>query len=136
MARIEARYDLKLQLTLFSVSGSVTADELISAIETNYGSNPTTNTIWDLTQCALSGLDVDGLVRVSDCARQHSQGRKDPRTVFVVRSEQEAYLVKLYGEISAVRGSATQYDLVSSLDEAYAALAVTDPFAGSASSAG
>ena len=135
MSKIEARYNLNLQLSVFSVSGSVTADDLIAAVAAHYGAKPTSNAVWDLTESDLSELDMAGLVRVSDAARQHSQGRRNPRTIVVVRSEQETYLVKLYEEISALRGSPVRYDLVSSLAEAYALLEVSDPFDGNGSGA-
>ena len=129
MADITAHYCQASELTLFLVSGDLTADDLIAAIETHYGANPTSISVWDLTHADLSDLDMQALVRVSDCAREYSQQRRNPRTLFVVRLEQETYLIKLYKEISAMRGSPTSYEHCYTLADAYHRLDLADPFA-------
>jgi 23S rRNA U2552 (ribose-2'-O)-methylase RlmE/FtsJ len=127
MVTIDARYDEALNLAVFTVRGSVTAEDLMNAIETNFGARPTNNVIWDLTRSDLSNLDVDALIRVSDCARKFSGQRINPRTINVVKDAQETYLIKLYGEISEMRGSPIRYILVASLEAAYEKLAGADP---------
>ena len=135
MVKIDARYDEALELTVFDVSGRVRAEDLMGAVETHYGSRPTSNSIWDLTLCDLSNIDMNALIRISDTAKKFSAKRKNPRTIIVVAHEQEAYLVKLYGEIGEMRGSPIHYVLVYSLDKAYQELAIEDPFAKRSSAA-
>jgi len=122
MVKIDARYDEALELTVFDVSGRVRAEDLMGAVETHYGSNPTSNSIWDLTLCDLSNIDMNALIRISDTAKKFSAKRKNPRTIIVVAHEQEAYLVKLYGEIGEMRGSPIHYVLASSVKEAFGIL--------------
>lgn len=129
MADVSARYSKSSELTLFLVSGDVAAEDLMAAIETHYGANPTSISVWDLTCSDLSDLDMQALVRVADCARRYSQQRSNPRTIFVVRLEQETFLIRLYKEISAMRGSPTSYEHCYTLAEAYRKLGIEDPFA-------
>lgn len=129
MADVAAHYSKVSELTLFVVSGTVWAEDLVQAIETHYRAHPTSVAIWDLSLSDLSNLDMQALVRVSDAANRHSEHRKNPRTIIVVRLEQESYLIRLYKEISEVRGSPVSYELYYTLDEAYRALGVADPFA-------
>lgn len=136
MVEVVAHYDMGLQLTLFKLQGGITADDLIRAVETHYGANPTNNAIWDVSACDLSRLDIEGLSRVSRTAREFSQARRDPRTVIVVEQDQAAAIAKLYQEVSELTGSPIRYDLVSSLDEAYERLGIADPFEEGASAAG
>jgi len=70
MARIEARCDLASALTVFSVQGSVTADDFVAAVRTNYGKHPTSNAIWDFTHCELTHIDTRALIKMSDVARE------------------------------------------------------------------
>ena len=128
MAEITAHYSKAEELTLFLVSGVATAESLIAAIETHYGANPTSVAIWDLTRSDLSTLTPQDLVRVSDAASRYSQKRRNPRSLIVIRLEQEFYLIKLYTEISAVRGSPVSYELHYTLGKAYSALGIADPF--------
>ncbi|NIA71745.1 hypothetical protein HBA54_24425 [Pelagibius litoralis] len=128
MAEITAHYSPASALTLFVAEGRILADDLVAAIETHYGANPTSITIWDLWKADLSELDMPALTRVSDCARNFSKNRENPRTVFVVKREQEKLLIKLYKKISEVRGSPTSYELYPSVATAYEGLGLADPF--------
>ncbi len=128
MAEITTHYARDVELTLFVVDGCVLADELIAAMETHYGHNPTSIAIWDLWEADLSELDMAALIRVSDRARSFAEMRRNPTTVFVVKREQEKPLVKLYKKISEFRGSPIHYDLQPTLTAAYESLNLTDPF--------
>jgi hypothetical protein len=128
MVRIDVRYDEGLELTVFSVSGRVTAADFVAAIEAHYGENKTSNAIWDVTESDLFNIDVDALIEMSDSARKHSQHHANPRTIIVVSDEQEARLARLYSEISELRGSPIHYVVAASLEEAYGKLSISDPF--------
>ena len=129
MVEISARHSQDLELTLFTVNGQVSADDLIAAMKQHYGRHPTSIAIWDLSGSDLSRLDMAALVKVSDCAKRFARYRKEPRTLVVVNREQEQPLVRLYEEISGVRGSPISYGLHQSLAAAYGSLGLEDPFA-------
>lgn len=128
MVRIDVRHDDALELTVFSVSGSVTAKDFVAAIEAHYGPKRTSNAIWDVSNSDLSNIDMSALIQMSDSARQHSENQVSPRTIIVVADEQEARLARLYSEISEMRGSPIHYVLAASLEEAYDKLDIEDPF--------
>ena len=128
MARIEARCDLASALTVFSVHGSVTADDFVAAVRTNYGKHPTRNAIWDFTHCALTHNDTKALIKMSDVAREFAAKRQNPRTVFVVDNRQERSLIRLYEDLLEMCGSRIECLMVPTLEEAYEKLAITDPF--------
>ncbi len=136
MAKIDARCDLALDLTLFDVSGRVTAEDFVRAVKTSYGSNPTSNAIWDLTRCDLSNINMSALIKMSDIANEFAAKRKNPRTIFVVEQEQETFLIMLYGVVLEMRDTPIDYSLVSSLDEAYEKLTVGGSFESSTTSRG
>ena len=113
--------------------GSLTADDFIDALEVAFADNPTNNVVWDLCGSDLSNIGVADLNRMSDCAIRFADKRRNPRTCFTVKQEQERYLLKLYGEIAALRGSPVRYDCFGSLREAFKALAIDNPFSEQAS---
>lgn len=128
MARIDASCDLALALTVFSVQGSVTADDFVTAVRSNYGKHPTRNAIWDFTQCELSNIDTKALITMSDVAKEFAGKRSDPRTVFVVDDQQERSLIRLYEDILEMCGSQIECRMVPTLKEAYEMLALEAPF--------
>lgn len=130
MAQITVHSSPASGLTLFVIEGRILADDLIAAIETHYGANPTSIMVWDLWKADLSELDMPALIRVSDCAKSLAENRENPRTVFVVKREQEKLLIKLYKKLSETRGSPINYGLYPSLSTAYEGLGLADPFAG------
>lgn len=130
---IRVHYSRENELTLFVGRGSLTADDFIAALENHFADRPTNNVVWDLCGSDLSNIDVDALNRMSDYAFRFAAKRRNPRTCFTVKQEQERYLMKLYSEISALRGSPVRYDCFGSLREAFEALAIENPFAEAAS---
>jgi hypothetical protein len=132
MARIEASCDLASALTVFSVQGSVTADDFVDAVRTNYGKHPTSNAIWDFTHCELTHIDTRALIKMSDVAREFAAKRQNPRTVFVVDNNQERSLIRLYEDLLEMCGSRIECEMVPTLDEAYAKLAIDPPKGGTA----
>ena len=129
MAQITAHHSKDPDLTLFVVSGSVSAEDLIAAMEAHYGAEPSSIAVWDLWEADLSGLDMAALVKVSDVAKGYARNRRDPRTLFAVKREQEKPLVRLYEKISELRGSPISYEMFPSRAAAYQHLGLEDPFA-------
>jgi 23S rRNA U2552 (ribose-2'-O)-methylase RlmE/FtsJ len=127
MARIDASCDLVLALTVFSVQGSVTADDFVAAVRSNYSKHPTSNAIWDFTHCELSNIDTKALIKMSDVAKEFAEKRPDPRTVFVVDDKQERPILKLYEDLLEMCGSQIECLMVPTLEEAYEKLALEPP---------
>ncbi len=127
MAVIEAHHYPESDLLQFTAFGEIAAGDLVEALEVHLGTTPSDNVIWDLCRADLSAIDSDALTRVSDCARKLSVHRANPRTLFVVEQKQERFLLKLYSEISALRGSPVRYEYFHSLKKAYAALGLEGP---------
>lgn len=135
MVTIDASYHTALELTFFVVRGSVAAEDLVDAIETRFTAHPTSNVIWNLTGCDLSNFDMDGMIKVSDCAKKFSEKRTNPRTINVVADAQESFLIKLYEEVAELRESPVHYVLASSVDEAFEMLGLENPFESGTSAA-
>jgi hypothetical protein len=135
MATIDAHHDEGLELTLFLVRGRLSADDLVRATEIHYGGRPTSNAIWDLTLSDLSDLDIRGLMQVSEAAKTYGGKRGNPHTLIVVEERQAVVIARLYEQVAEIGGSPTRYDIVQSLDEAYARLGTADPFEGRTSAA-
>lgn len=129
MTGFTAQYSKASDLTLFVGQGSLTADDFVAAMETHYGKHPSSLAIWDLAQSDLSNLDMPALIRIAEGAMSTAKQRKNPRNLIVLAAEQESNLVRLYEEISEMRGSPVRYQLYFSRAEAYGALGIEDPFA-------
>ena len=135
MATIDASYYTALESTFFVVRESVTAEDLVDAIENPFTAHPTSNVIWDLTGCDLSNFGMNGMIKLSDCAKKSSGKRSNPPTINVVADAQESFLIKLYEEIAELRKSPVRYVLVSSVDEAFEMLGIENPFESGTSAA-
>lgn len=136
LASIEALYDARAQIVLFVVLGSTSAEDLIGALEIHYGAHTSDVTIWDCTRADVSEVDVAGLKRVAQVARDRSGARRDPHTILVMPREHGGAVGRLYSELSRLQGPPIRYDVVGSRAEAFALLGIADPFPGSAPETG
>lgn len=75
--------------------------------------------IWDLRFAVLSDMNYDSFKQIAEEVQATKQFRgPHPRTVFVIKKEQEQTLLKLYQEISTNLGTEVVYKTVSSVESA------------------
>lgn len=136
LASIEALYDARAQIVLFSVLGSTSAGDLVDAIERHYGEHTPDVVIWDFLGAGISQIDVASMKQVAQVARERSGARRDPHTILVLPRDNGSALGRLYSELSQLQGSPIRYDVVASRAEAFALLGIADPFPDSTPEAG
>lgn len=81
MAEIETSIDYQLDLTVHTVSGDLTSQEILDKLEIYYQGRPTTLILWDLTNATWSGIATDELQELIRKAKKYS--RKGGKTAWV-----------------------------------------------------
>ncbi len=81
MAEIETSIDYQLDLTVHTVSGDLTSQEILDKLEIYYQGRPTTLILWDLTNATWSGIATDELYELVRKAKKYS--RKGGKTALV-----------------------------------------------------
>ena len=75
----------------------VNADDVIEILSELFENNdPVNNTIWDLRNGGLSGIDPDGFKRIASVADRYAPLRTNPKTTFVVNNKMEETYINLY----------------------------------------
>ena len=61
MAEIKTSINYQLDLTVHTVSGNVTPQEILNKLETYYLSEPTTRILWDFKNATVHKITIDEL---------------------------------------------------------------------------
>jgi hypothetical protein len=100
MAEIETSIDYQLNLTVHTVSGNLSSQELLDKLETYYQGRPTQLILWDFMDATWSGITNDELQELMRKAKKYS--RKGGKTAFVFSTDIDfgiGRMVETYGEL-------------------------------------
>ena len=100
MSNIETLIDYQLDLTVHTVSGNLTSQELLDKLETYYQGRPTQLILWDFMNATWSGITADELQELMRKAKKYS--RKGGKTALVFSADIDfgiGRMVETYGEL-------------------------------------
>lgn len=124
---IESKRDESQDLTTLTVSGRVGADEMMAAMKEMYAEGPTTRVLWDCTGADITGVDYEGVQRISQLAVELGSSRPGGRTA-IVSSQQIVFGITRVYE-SLLQGSVVPLEIrvYQTLEEAREFLGLDEP---------
>jgi hypothetical protein len=112
-------------LLIISVSGDLTADEVISVINDYYSNGIVKDVIWDITNGSLNTIPRHGFEAIAKATKEVLQGgfRKGGNTVFVSPKDADYGLMRMYSIIAEMAGVNIGYAVYHTIEEAKAGIA-------------
>jgi hypothetical protein len=120
MASIIGSSDPARSLTVLTVSGALTADEVIRALVGFFEGDVTRDLVWDFTGADLSALNRVGMERIIAVAKDGARLRPDGRTALVVGQNLSFGLARMYELLSEVKGHPIHHRVFRDKGEALA----------------
>ena len=80
---VEFESDQSIDLTIVTITGVPTFDEILAVVETFYGGQPTKKVIWNWGESDPSQLTPTDLERLANLPVRHSGLRQDGKTAMV-----------------------------------------------------
>lgn len=119
---IIASIDIKIEdnLLIASVTGVLTADEVIAVVKEYYPNGIVKDVIWDLTNGSLNAISRSGFESIAKVTRQILENgfRKGGKTVFVGTRAAEFGLMRMYSTIAEMTGIVIDYRVFKTIEEA------------------
>lgn len=109
-----------INLLIVTVSGSLTADEVIAVVNEYYSNGIVRDVIWDLTNGSLHSISHKGFKAIAKASKEAVAcgARQDGKTVFIGDSDLKCGLLRMYSAIAEITGVPNKYDVIMTLDEA------------------
>jgi hypothetical protein len=106
-------------LLIVSVTGKLTADEVISIVDEYYSNGIVKDVIWDLTHGTLHTMSHEGFRSIARATKKSvaSGARKGGKTAYVGDSEIKCGLLNMYTAIAKITGVPIKYDVFNSIEE-------------------
>jgi len=107
-------------LLIATVTGNVTANELIAVVLEYYPNDMVKDVIWDLTNGSMKAISKDGFSEIAKTTKMVVAGgaRRSGKTVFVGGVDREYVLSSIYKVIAEVTGVPITYKVFMTLEEA------------------
>jgi hypothetical protein len=96
MKTITKTIDLENDLTVFTVVGKVTANEIAAAISDFYESDVTSNVLWDLNDSDLGQIDSSEVKRIANLSIKYAEKRSSGKTAIVGSADLAFGLSRMY----------------------------------------
>jgi hypothetical protein len=87
VCEIETTIDRAADLTVHTVSGDVTAPEIVDALHRYFAGVPTKYILWDLCEADLTGLTASDVRMIAQTARRYTHLRPGGRTALLACSD-------------------------------------------------
>jgi len=107
-------------LLIATVTGNITANELIAVVLEYYPNDMVKDVIWDLTNGSMKAISKDGFSEIAKTTKMVVAGgaRRSGKTVFVGGVDREYVLSSIYKVIAEVTGVPIKYKVFMTLEEA------------------
>jgi uncharacterized protein YrrD len=107
-------------LLIASVTGNITANELIAVVLEYYQNNIVKDVIWDLTNGSLKSISQEGFIAIANAAKMvvADGSRRGGKTVFIGSADCEYALSRMYKVIAEVTGVPIKYNVFKTIEEA------------------
>ena len=118
MATIETIVDSQNDLSVFTVNGKLTADEIIERVEEYYITHPTKLVLWIMGDVDLSAITREGIERIIQTAKKNTGKRKEGKTAIVGSKDIEYGLARMYEAYTGFENLPYEYKIFKDVDEA------------------
>ena len=102
MAPIEVSVDREADLTVLTVTGEVTARQILEVIAGYYAASPTKHVLWDLSAAALDRVTASEVKPLVQASEQYTAGRVGGKTAMVFSSASAYGLGRLFDQLRQV----------------------------------
>jgi uncharacterized protein YaaQ len=107
-------------LLIATVTGDITANELIEVVLEYYPNDMVKDVIWDLTHGSMKAISKDGFSEIAKTTKMVVAGgaRRSGKTFFVGGVDREYVLSSMYKVIAEVTGVPIKYKVFMTIEEA------------------
>lgn len=107
-------------LLTLTVSGNISAIELIGVVDAYYTSGKINDVIWDLTDGSLQSIPIDEFKEIAHAARLATLAgtRKGGKTAFIGNTATEYTMIRFYTVIAELSGVPIEYQVFRTIEDA------------------
>lgn len=115
---IRVKKDYSQNLTLFTVSGDVSVEEMITEVENFFSSQPTKLAMWDLLDVRGDGFAPSDVDKIISVIGKYRAARKDGKTALVASSDYAYGLSRMHKAKAEMYKLDIDYYVTRNLDDA------------------
>lgn len=107
-------------LLIVSVTGDITAEEVIAVANTYYCHDHVKDVIWEFSNGSMKAITQDGYRRITKAVLviMNKGYRQGGNTAFVGNSSLEYGLLRMYSSLAELTGIEIKYNVFNTLEEA------------------
>jgi len=126
MEIIQKLLDPENNLTIYTVTGEVTVQDIIQKVKAFYAREPTQLVLWDLTEANLSKIPSEDIIQIIYVIKKLSTSRKGEKTAMVFSSKFGYGLGRMFTAFSEMEETGIEYGSFHSVKEAKQWLGIGD----------
>ena len=118
MATIKSHLEAAQDLTVITLTGHLTARELLEASAAFYAGRPTRLSLWDFAEVTTADVETDDLMRLARQIKAFIERRKQGRTAIVKSKHINVGVIKMFRGMAALEGLPYDYRIFRTRTEA------------------
>ena len=109
MGEIETFLDKQKDITVHTVTGEITAEELILKIEEYYSGESTKSILWDFTEASLEKITPGQVREIAEFTKERSEIRRGGKTALVFGSDLGFGLGRMFDTFQEIGDSKVEH---------------------------
>ena len=103
MGNIQKRVEAQNALTIYTVTGKISGDEVQDVIREFYEGHTTQKVLWDMTQCDVSAITTEDVKKIANLQRKQANLRRGGKTALAAPEEVSFGLSRMYELLTELR---------------------------------
>lgn len=126
MEIIQKLLDPDNNLTIYTVNGEVTVQDIVQKVKAFYAGEPTKLVLWDFTEANLSKIPSEDIIQIIYNIKKLVHSRKGQKTALVFSSKFGYGLGRMFTAFSEIEKTGIEYGSFHSVEEAKQWLGIRD----------
>lgn len=118
MAIITVKIVPENDLTIFTVEGDLSADEILAYSKKYYVDNPTKLVLWDATKGSVSKITADDFRKIAKKMKIQTEKREGGKTAIVGKLDIDFGSARMYGAYADMEEIKISYNVFRNVDDA------------------
>ena len=118
MANIIVEVFPENDLTIFTVEGDLSADEIVTYSSKHYVENPTKLVLWDAAKGSVSKITADDFRNIAKKMKNQTKKREGGKTAIVGKFDVDFGSARMYGAYAELEEIKISYNVFRNADDA------------------
>ena len=118
MDKIQTLIDDSKNLTIFTLTGVVTLDDILKQVEKYYSGKTTLYAIWDISEADVSNISNEDIANIAEFGLKFAGARRGGKSAFIASEDFGYGISRVFGAVSELKNMPIEISSFRNINDA------------------